>query len=160
MQIRRATPADHPAIWRILEPVLRAGETYALPREMTEPEALAYWTGPDRETFVAESGGTILGTYYIRPNQSGGGSHVANCGYITAQQSTGQGIARQMGEHSLHHARTRGFKAMQFNLVISTNTRAITLWQTLGFKTLATLPAAFNHPKHGYIDALLMYQTL
>jgi ribosomal protein S18 acetylase RimI-like enzyme len=160
MQIRLATLNDHPAIWRIVEPVIRAGETYALPRDMSQPEALAYWTGPDRETFVAESDEKILGTYYIRPNQAGGGSHVANCGYITDANATGKGIARQMCEHSLHHARTRRFRAMQFNLVISTNTRAINLWHRLGFETIGRLPQAFDHPRLGYVDALIMFQTL
>jgi predicted N-acetyltransferase YhbS len=119
MLIRTATQQDHGAIWRILEPVIRAGETYTLPRDMSEADAIAYWCGADRETFVAEEDGEIVGTYYIRANQQGGGAHVANCGYMTAAGSTGKGIARRMCEHSLQHARARGFKAMQFNFVVS-----------------------------------------
>ncbi len=160
MHIRRAEPKDQDAIWQILEPVIRAGETYALPREMSRAEALAYWTGADRETFVAEEGGNILGTYYIKPNQQGGGSHVANCGYVTAPAATGRGVARAMCQHSLAHARTVGFRAMQFNFVASTNSRAVALWESLGFTTLARLPAAFNHPTEGYVDALVMFQAL
>ncbi len=160
MLIRPATTADHTAIWAILEPIIRAGETYALPRDMAEADAIAYWTGADRETFVAERDGKILGTYYIRANQAGGGAHVANCGYVTDAAASGQGIARQMCAHSLAHAKRRGFRAMQFNLVVATNKRAMKLWQSLGFETLATLPAAFEHPQFGFVDALVMFRSL
>src|ERR1700722_17863477 len=100
MEIRAARPDDGPAIWAILEPTIRAGETYALPRDMTQKEAIAYWMGPDRETFVAEEDGRLLGTYFLRANQLGGGAHVANCGYVTAAAATGRGIARMMCVHS------------------------------------------------------------
>jgi ribosomal protein S18 acetylase RimI-like enzyme len=160
MQIRSATPQDHAAIWRIIEPVIRAGETYTLPRDMSEADALAYWTGPDRETFVADENGQIIGTYYLRANQQGGGCHVANCGYMTAAGSTGKGVARRMCEHSLDHARARGFKAMQFNFVVSTNERAVRLWQGLGFETVGRLPRAFEHPRLGLVDALVMFRAL
>ncbi len=160
MLIRPATHEDHRAIWRIVEPVIRAGETYTLPRDMSNAEAIAYWCGPDRETLVAEEGGEIVGTYYIRANQQGGGAHVANCGYVTATGLTGKGIARRMCEHSLQHARGRGFKAMQFNFVVSTNERAVRLWQSLGFETVGRLPRAFEHPRHGFVDALVMFRAL
>lgn len=160
MLIRPATPADHQVIWRILEPVIRAGETYALPRDMTSADALAYWTGPDRQTFVAEEEGAILGTYYIRPNQPGGGGHVANCGYATAQHEGGRGVASAMCEHSLQIAQARGFRAMQFNFVIASNTRAIKLWEKFGFQTVGRLPGAFLHPRLGYTDALVMFRAL
>ena len=158
--IRPARSEDHDAIWRILEPVIRAGETYALPPDMSRESAIAYWTDPDRETFVAEEQDRIVGTYYLRANQQGGGAHVANCGYVTAADATGKGIARQMCEHSLDHARSRGFRAMQFNLVIETNARAVRLWQSLGFDTVGRLPGAFQHPRLGYVDALVMFRTL
>jgi ribosomal protein S18 acetylase RimI-like enzyme len=158
--IRYAQPEDHDAIWRILEPTIRAGATYALPREMNQAEAIAYWTGPDRETFVAEEDGRLLGTYYLRSNLLGGGAHVANCGYMTASDATGRGVARRMCEHSLQHARDRGLRAMQFNVVVSTNERAIRLWQSLGFETVGRLPLAFEHPRGGYIDALVMFRAL
>jgi ribosomal protein S18 acetylase RimI-like enzyme len=160
MLIRAATLEDAPAIWSILEPTIRAGETYALPRDLTEAAALAYWIAPDRDTFVAQEDGQILGTYYLRANQAAGGAHVANCGYMTAASATGRGVARRMCEHSLAHARARGFRAMQFNLVVSTNTRAVALWQSLGFATVGRLPLAFHHPQLGYVDALVMYQSL
>jgi ribosomal protein S18 acetylase RimI-like enzyme len=160
MNIRAAEPKDADAIWQILEPVIRAGETYALPRDMTEAAALAYWTGPDRNTFVAEESSQVIGTYYLRANQQGGGSHVANCGYMTAPSATGRGVARAMCEHSLHQARANGFRAMQFNFVIRTNERAVKLWESLGFVIAGRLPGAFNHPGLGYVDALVMFKTL
>ena len=160
MQIRPATPEDHAAIWRIIEPVIRAGETYTLPRDMSEADAMAYWTGPDRETFAAEEGGQIIGTYYLRANQQGGGRHVCNCGYMTADGATGKGVARRMCEHSLDHALARGFKAMQFNFVVSTNERAVRLWQSLNFEIVGCLPLAFEHPRLGLVDALVMFRAL
>jgi ribosomal protein S18 acetylase RimI-like enzyme len=121
---------------------------------------LAYWLCSDKEVFVAEDQGAVLGTYYIRANQSGGGGHVSNCGYMTSAAATGQGVARRMCEHSLEHARANGFLAMQFNFVVSTNERAVGLWQKLGFQTVGRLPLAFRHPSHGYVDALVMFRPL
>ncbi len=158
--IKSVQPENHNAVWRILEPVIRAGETYPLPRDMSRSDAIAYWIKPDRETFVAEENGRLLGTYYLRTNQLGGNAHVANCGYMTASDATGRGVGRQMCEHSLAYARARGFRAMQFNFVVSTNERAIRLWQTLGFDTVGRLLLAFNHPTHGYVDALVMFRAL
>lgn len=160
MLIRAATRADDDAICSILEPIFRAGESYAIDRNISRSDALAYWTDADRETFVAENEGEILGTYFIRANQAGGGSHVCNCGYMTAPAASGRGIARRMCEHSLDHARARGFRAMQFNFVISSNERAVRLWQSLGFATVGRLPGAFNHPTLGDVDALVMFRTL
>jgi ribosomal protein S18 acetylase RimI-like enzyme len=158
--IRSATREDDEAIWQILEPVLRAGETYTLPREITRSEALAYWFSPGHAVFVAEQAGAVVGCYYLRANQQGGGAHVANCGYVTAQHATGQGVARAMCIHSLDVARQGGFRAMQFNFVVSTNQRAVRLWTSLGFDTVGRLPGAFLHPVLGYVDALVMYRTL
>jgi ribosomal protein S18 acetylase RimI-like enzyme len=160
MNIRAALPSDADAIWAILEPTIRGGETYTLPSDMSRDEALAYWTAPGHEVFIAEEHGEVLGTYFLQANQRGGGSHVANCGYITAPGATGRGIARAMCAHSLDHARTRGFKAMQFNFVVSTNERAVRLWQSFGFEIVGRLPGAFQHPKQGFVDALVMYRTL
>jgi ribosomal protein S18 acetylase RimI-like enzyme len=161
MQIRPAGPGDAAAIWTILEPVIRAGETYALDRGMSEAEALGYWCGSDRETFVAEdSDGSIAGTYYLKANQAGGGAHVANCGYVTAAAAAGRGIARAMCLHSLAEAKTRGFAAMQFNFVVSSNARAVHLWESLGFAVVGRLPHAFDHPSLGRVDALVMWRAL
>jgi ribosomal protein S18 acetylase RimI-like enzyme len=160
LKIRPAAKGDDAAIWSIMEPILRAGETYALPPDMTKLDGLNYWTGRDRETFVAEEDGNVIGTYYIRANQMGGGSHVANCGYMTHMAARGRGVARAMCEHSLAHARDRGFRAMQFNLVVSTNERAVRLWQSLGFDIAGRLPLAFRRPSGDYVDALVMFRPL
>lgn len=158
--IRPATEADWPAIWAILEPTIRAGETYTLDRDMGEDAARAYWLSPSHEVFVSEEDGQVLGTYYLRANQAGGGRHVCNCGYMTGQAAQGRGVARAMGLHSLDHARARGFRAMQFNFVVSTNARAVALWEGLGFAIVGRLPGAFEHPTAGYVDALVMFQAL
>jgi ribosomal protein S18 acetylase RimI-like enzyme len=158
--IRKAEPADARPIWEILAPVLRAGETYALPRDMSREAGLAYWLGADREAFVAVAEGRVAGTYYLRANQAGGGAHVANCGYVTAGWAAGRGIARAMCAHSLKAAWERGFQAMQFNLVVSSNIRAVRLWRDMGFAVAGTLPGAFQHPALGHVDALVMYQRL
>jgi len=160
LEIRPATASDHPAIVRIILPTIRAGETYALDPGLSEAEAVAYWTGADRETFVAEQDGVVLGTYYLRANQAGGGAHVANCGFMTGAAAAGRGIGRAMGEHALDRARARGFSAMQFNFVVSTNQRAVKLWRSLGFAEVGRLPGAFRHPGLGVVDALVMFRTL
>jgi ribosomal protein S18 acetylase RimI-like enzyme len=160
MAIRRATPADAAAIAALILPVIRAGETYALPRDLSVDAALAYWCAPDRETFVMEADGQVLGSYYLRANQPGGGDHVANCGYIVDEGARGRGVARAMAADSLARARNRGFAAMQFNFVVSSNVRAIALWQSLGFAIVGQLPGAFRHPVLGPVDALVMFRSL
>ncbi|MHB1207355.1 MAG: GNAT family N-acetyltransferase [Rhodospirillaceae bacterium] len=160
MDIRPATDADRDAIWAILEPVIREGETYSLPRTWTREQALAYWFAPERTQFVAEEAGRVLGIYFIRANREGGGAHVANCGYMTAPAARGRGVAQAMCAHSLAMARERGFRAMQFNFVVSTNERAVAAWKRMGFDVVGTLPGAFDHPRLGYVDAFVMYQRL
>jgi L-amino acid N-acyltransferase YncA len=161
MQIRPASlQADADSIWTILEPTIRAGETYTLPRDMTRNDALDYWFVSRHEVFVAEEDAHVLGTYFLQPNQQAGGEHVANCGYITAPWATGRGVARAMCAHSLDRARGRGFRAMQFNFVVSTNQRAIALWQSFEFEIVGRLPGAFQHPTAGFVDALVMYRSL
>jgi ribosomal protein S18 acetylase RimI-like enzyme len=158
--IRTASAADRPAIWAILEPTIRAGETYALPPDMSEADAIAYWMGPGRAVFVAEMEGRVVGTYFLRANQLGGGDHVANCAYVTDMALRGRGIARRLAEHSLEEARRRGFLAMQFNFVVASNESAVHLWQSLGFVTVGRLPGAFQHPHLGLVDALVMFRKL
>ena len=160
MQIRISQSDDADSIWSILEPTIRAGETYTLPRDMPRQDALAYWLAPQHEVFVAHADGQILGTYFLQPNQQGGGSHVANCGYVTAPWATGRGVARAMCAHSLQRARERGFKAMQFNFVVSTNDRAVALWRSFGFEIVGRVPSAFHHPTAGFVDAFVMYRSL
>ena len=158
MNIRLATSADESAIWSILEPIIRDGTTYPLPRDMPRADALAYWLAPSHEVFVADDGDRIVGTYFLQPNQRGGGSHVANCGYATARRGSGAG--RAMCEHSLGHAKRRGFRAMQFNFVVGSNAVAVHLWQSCGFSIVGRLPGAFDHPTEGLVDALVMFRAL
>ena len=160
MSIRSATDADHDPIWAILEPMIRRGDTYTLPRDMSREQALEYWFSPEKEVFVWEEDGAVLGTYFLKANQQGGGAHVANCGYVTAAAAQGRGIARAMCLHSLEHAKQRGFRAIQFNFVVSTNERAVKVWLNLGFEVVGRLPRAFQHPELGFVDALVMYREL
>lgn len=160
MNIRPANSTDSEAIWKILEPVIRSGDTYTLPQDITREEAFTYWHSPGHTVFVAEENGEILGTYFLRANQNGGGAHVANCGYMTAPWASGRGIARAMCQHSLEHAKQSGFRAMQFNFVVSSNERAVRLWQSMGFQVVGRLPGAFMHPALGVVDALVMYRHL
>ncbi|HUJ41064.1 MAG TPA: N-acetyltransferase [Candidatus Acidoferrales bacterium] len=160
LSVRPASPTDAEAVWSILEPVIRAGETYTLPRDMAREAALAWWFSPGHEVFLAVEEANPLGTYFLRANQQGGGAHVANCGYITAPHASGRGVARAMCAHSLQHARQRGFRSMQFNFVVSTNQRAVRLWQSFGFEIVGRLPAAFHHPTAGFVDAFVMSRPL
>jgi ribosomal protein S18 acetylase RimI-like enzyme len=143
-----------------LEPVIRSGETYALPRDRSKAKSLAFWNSPLHTVFVAEEGDAVLGTYFLRANALGNGAHVANCGYVTVAQASGRGVGRAMCEHSLAFAAKAAFVAMQFNLVVATNHRAIKLWKTCGFDVVGTLPGAFRHPQLGEVDAYVMHRRL
>ncbi|MEM1344470.1 MAG: GNAT family N-acetyltransferase [Pseudomonadota bacterium] len=160
LTIRPYTPGDTEALWAMLEPVFRAGETYCIERDITREAALAYWSAPGNQVFLAERGGDALGSYLLCANKRGGGDHVANCAYVTATEAQGQGVARTMLAHSLQTARDAGFTAMQFNAVIATNTRAIATWQRAGFEIVGRLPGAFRHPREGLVDALVLYRHL
>ena len=160
LMIRPVTNADHDAIWNIFREVIAAGETYPLDRNTSREDALDYWFQREAHVFVAESDGKIAGSYTLHPNQSAGGEHVANAAFIVANSARGQGIGREMGEHCLAEARQLGFRAMQFNFVISTNEGAVKLWQDLGMQIAGTLPGAFRHPTRGYVDVYVMYQEL
>lgn len=160
MIIRPARIEDEDAIWAVLEPIIRSGEYFAVPRDMGKSDAIAFWRGSDSDVYVMDDAGIVLGTYYIRPNQRGGGAHVANGGYATAADAQHRGIARAMCQHSLEVARSKGFRAMQFNFVVSTNERAVRLWKKLGFEVVGTLPGAFVHPEQGDVDVLVMFRIL
>ena len=160
MLIRQSEARDDDAIWRILEPTFRAGETYPVPRDISREDALAYWRTPAHAVFVAEDAGTIVGTYYLRANNRGGGAHVANCGYVVGPDEFGRGVAQAMCSHSLDQAKARGFTAMQFNFVIASNERAVRLWQRMGFAIAGRLPGAFQHPRLGLVDAYVMLRNL
>jgi ribosomal protein S18 acetylase RimI-like enzyme len=159
--IRPFAAADWPQVWPILRDTVRAGETYAFAPESTEGEIRQLWIEAPARTFVAcDADGAILGTYFIKANQPGLGAHVCNCGYVVAASAQGRGIAAQMCTHSQQEAAVLGFRAMQFNFVVATNTRAIRLWERLGFSIVGRLPGAFNHRRLGYVDALVMFKQL
>lgn len=158
--IRPATTDDHDAIWTILEPVYRAGETYCIPRDISRDDALADWFARPFTAFVAELDGRILGTSHVGANRLGGGSHVANASFATHPQARGQGIARALVDHAKAWAKAQGFAAMQFNFVVATNADAVHLWQKAGFAIVGRLPGAFLHPGLGPVDGLVMFQNL
>ena len=161
--IREARPEDWPGIWAILEPVIRAGETFTWDRDTAEDEARGRWfKQAPGQTFVAVDSGTgaILGTGELHPNQGGGGSHVANAGYMVHPAQAGRGLARALCAYSLDAARDAGFRAMQFNAVVESNVRAVAAWKSMGFEVLATIPEAFNHPALGYVGLHVMYRKL
>ncbi len=160
MQIRPYVEADWPALWSFLEPTFRAGDTYAYPRDMDERQAHACWIGATQACWVAEREGRLLGTCYLKPNQPGQGSHVCNAGYVVAPGARGQGVAAALCEHSQAEAVRLGYRAMQFNLVVSTNTGALRLWQRLGFGVVGRLPGAFHHPQQGDVDAFVLFKRL
>ncbi len=161
MHIRLFEDVDWPALWAILEPVFRAGETYAIARDIDAPAARRYWVEQPAATYVAlDAQGTLLGSYFIKANQPGPGDHVANCGYIVGQAARGRGVAGALCEHSQHEAVALGFSAMQYNCVVATNQGAIRLWQKHGFHVAGTLPGVFRHPREGLVDAYVMHKPL
>ncbi|CAM3409798.1 GNAT family N-acetyltransferase [Halomonas lysinitropha] len=161
IHIRPYQPEDWPSLWAILEPVFRAGETYAVPRDISEQDAHRMWIELPRAVRVAvDDAGELLGTYFLKANQAGPGDHVANCGYVVAEWARGQGLAGDMCRHSLTLAREMGFLAMQYNLVVASNEAAIRQWLKQGFSIIGTLPGAFRHPSQGLTDAHVMYRLL
>jgi len=161
MNIRPALTSDHDDVWSLVKPVLRAGETYPLPRDISREDGLAYWFAKDKTVFIAEDHDkNLIGLYYIKPNNQGGGDHICNCGYVTKKTQRGKGIAQKLCLHSLDYAKKSGYRGMQYNLVVSTNKAAVYLWKKMGFKIVGTLPGVFHHPGIGDVDAYVMFQAL
>ena len=161
IKIHTFEESDWAATWQVIEPVFRAGETYPFSPDITEEEAHQAWVEMPSATFVAkDENNDVLGTYYIKPNQPALGAHVCNCGYIVAEKARGRGIASEMCRHSQQKAASLGFRAMQYNLVVSTNEGAVRLWKRHGFEVIGTLPKAFQHQKLGFVDAFVMYKQL
>lgn len=159
--VRPFEEMDWAGTWPVLESVFREGETYAFSPDITEEEAYKVWVDAPSATFVVpDEDSGIVGTYYIKPNQPGLGAHVCNCGYIVSVNARGRGIASEMCRHSQVEAQSRGFRAMQYNLVVSTNEVAVRLWKRHGFEIVGRLPEAFRHPRLGFVDALVMYKKL
>ena len=160
MIIREAYKADWPILWPMIRDIVRAGDTYAIPVDIDEAEAQKLWLEEPVKSYVAVEDGIILGTYKLNVNLAGPGNHVANCGFMVSPSARGRGLASNMCKHSEAEALKLGFKAMQYNMVVSTNSGAVRLWQKLGYEIVGTLPKAFRHPNQGYVDAHVMYKWL
>ena len=164
LSLRPANDMDRDAIWRILEPTIRAGETWALPRDWTRDDALTYWFAAGHEVWVCERGDgdarDVVGTYVLRAAQLGPGAHVANAGYMVLPDAWGCGVASAMCDHSLIRAAALGFTALQFNFVVSTNARAVALWERKGFRIIGRSPLAYQHATLGAVDAVMMHRAL
>ena len=160
IQIRKATKADQDSAWEIIRPVIAGGDTYCFSPDSSKEKMLAYWFGEDKNTYVATLDEEVVATFVIKDNQIDLGSHIANASYMVSSAHEGKGIGRLIGEYSLIEAKALGYRAMQFNLVIKSNERAIQLWQKLGFRVIGEVPEAFLHAKNGYTDALIMYREL
>ncbi|HEV8511948.1 MAG TPA: GNAT family N-acetyltransferase [Cyclobacteriaceae bacterium] len=160
IHIRKSNSTDANEIWEILKSIIHEGDSLAYSPQSTKEQMLGYWFDKNKHTYTALLDGKIVGTFFIQDNQPGLGSHVANAGYATSPKAYGQGIGKQMGIFSLEEARKLGYKAMQFNIVVKTNERAVKLWQDLGFKIIGEIPEAFQHRSLGLVNAYIMYQKL
>ena len=159
-EIRTATESDKPAVWQIIESVIATGDTYVFSPDSTEDEMISYWFSPEKHVYVAEQDGEVLGTFWLKANQPGLGSHICNAAYMVAPEAAGKGIGRKMAEYSLEEARRLGFTAMQFNFVVKSNTAAVRLWESIGMKVIGEIPDAFDHRELGMTNALIMYRKL
>jgi ribosomal protein S18 acetylase RimI-like enzyme len=162
MRIRVATPDDWPAIWAFMRGIVAAGETFSWDRDLGEDQARAFWyhEPPGRTVVAVDSDGTVLGTAETHPNHGGPAAHIANAGFMVDPDHSGRGVGRALAEHVLDQARADGYRAMQFNAVVETNTRAVELWRSLGFEIVATIPEGFLHPVKGYVGLHIMYRKL
>jgi GNAT superfamily N-acetyltransferase len=160
LKIRSADPDDRPAIWEIFRSVVRRGDTYAFSPDLDKENGLKSWFIPGAEVFVAEREEKTVGTFFVKPNQPGLGSHVANAGFMVDPGARGSGIGRAMGEYALTWAKEKGYRAMQFNFVVSTNRGAVALWEKLGFRIIGTIPEGFRHAELGFVDVYIMYREL
>lgn len=160
IEIRRAIATDSEQIWEILEAINKRGDAFAYETDMPKHELLAYWFDSDKYCYVALHNSKIVGTFWLRDNQIGRGSHIANAAYAVSAASAGQGVGKQMGLFSLQEARKLGYHALQFNLVVKTNEKAVKLWQSIGFQIIGEIPEAFRHTDLGFVNAYIMYQKL
>ena len=161
MEIREAIDTDWADIWRFARPILAAGDTYCWPQDTSGDAARTWWMGKvGGRVLVAVDNGAVVGTAEIHPNQPAAGSHVANAGFMVAPSAAGRGVGRALANRVLEVAAGDGYLAMQFNAVVETNTNAIRLWESLGFRILATIPEAFRHPERGLVGLHIMHRLL
>lgn len=160
LEIRKAIPEDNNQIWNIIKEVISKGDTYTFDPNSSKETMLDYWCGQDKHTYVATDNKQIAGTFVIKDNQPGLGSHIANASYMVSEKASGKGVGKTMGELSLEEAKRLGYKAMQFNIVVKSNTRAVQLWQKLGFDIIGEIPDAFNHKENGLTNAYIMHRKL
>ena len=161
MSIRAATPEDWPRIWPFFRETVLAGETYAYPEELTSEQAAALWMEqPPAATIVDEEDGRILGSARMGPNRPARGSHVGTASFMVAPEARGRGVGRALGEYVVQWHRDQGFRGIQFNAVVETNTAAVRLWQALGFEIVGTVPGAFRSPTRGYVGLHVMFLPL
>jgi L-amino acid N-acyltransferase YncA len=161
MEIRGATDADWPAIWPIVEATVRAGDTYASAMDLTSEQGRALWmaTSP-AATVVAVDGGEVLGTARMGPNREGPGAHIGTASFMVSPAARGRGVGRALATHVVDWHREQGYRGIQFNAVVETNTAAVALWRSLGFEIVGTVPGAFRHPEHGYVGLHVMFLPL
>ena len=160
IEIRKATAEDYDAVWNIIKEVIATGDTYIYAPDSSKEKMIKEWFGENKYTYIALLDNKIAGTFFIKQNQPDLGSHVANAGYMTAPAMAGKGIGRAMAAFSLKEAKRLGFEAMQFNMVVKSNERAVQLWKKLGFEIVGELPAVFNHKQLGLTNAYIMYKKL
>jgi L-amino acid N-acyltransferase YncA len=160
MTIIAGTSAHSDEIWEIFREVVQTGDTYVFEADISREDALRYWLTPDHHVFVAVDNGSVLGTYILRKNQPGRGSHVANASYMVSPKARGKGLGSLMCQHSIEEARRLGFSAIQFNLVVTTNSAALSVWKKHGFEVVGTLPKVFRHETQGLVDAFVMHRFL
>lgn len=160
LEIRKFLPEDKDQIGEILLAIVKKGDAFAYSPSSSKEELLDYWCADTKRTYSAIQDGRVVGTFFMQDNQPGLGSHIVNAGYATLPNSYGKGVGRAMGLFSLDEARRLGYKAMQFNIVVKTNERAVRLWQEIGFKIIGEIPEAFQHSTFGLVNAYIMYQKL
>jgi ribosomal protein S18 acetylase RimI-like enzyme len=160
LEIRKAVEADKPAVWQIIKAVIAGGDTYTFAPDTPEQEMMAFWFSPEKHNYVALVDGKIVGTFWLKANQPGLGSHVGNAGYMVSPDAKGQGVGKQMAEYSLEEAKRLGFAAMQFNFVVKSNAAAVNLWKRVGFEIIGEIPDAIRHSANGLTNAYIMYRKL
>ncbi|MGQ0542262.1 MAG: GNAT family N-acetyltransferase [Blastocatellia bacterium] len=159
-EIRKALETDKSAVWQIIKNVIAGGDTYVFSPDTSEEEMMAYWFSPEKFNYVAVLDGEVVGTYWLKANQPGLGSHVGNGAYMVSPEAKGKGIGRKMAEHSIEEAHSLGFKSIQFNFVVKSNEVAVKLWKSVGFEVIGEIPEAFDHKENGLTNAYIMYRKL